>query len=148
MTFRSLHLALGLCLGVAAHSAAALPTLCPLPKQAAAFYVTETPATVCPKELYENDPVYAIAECSNTVGSVTCEAWPQVYVLNPGDGERLLYQWRVTSGHVTTVYPQSSNPVLSFHCAPLQTVFAQVTVRNGSATDTDSVGFRCGDDPE
>jgi len=70
-----------------------------------------------------------------------------VYPVNPGDGGQLQYTWRVTQGGVTTVYPENSNAALTFSCPPMQNTFVQVTVRNGSASDGDSVGFRCGDDP-
>jgi hypothetical protein len=111
------------------------------------FYVMETPTEVCPKRMRPNEQVYGILDCTSSGWSATCEAWPMVYPVKPGDEDKLQYTWRVTQGGVTTTYPESNNASLSFSCSPLQNTFVQVTVRNGTASDSDTVGFRCGDDP-
>lgn len=127
--------------------------LCDIPKNgggksSGAFYVMKSSREICPKLMQINEPVHAVLECVQGHWNATCEAWPMVYPTQPGDGEQLQYTFSVTQGGITTVYPESSNAALSLTCPPLQTTFVQVTVRNGSASDGASVGFRCGDDPE
>jgi hypothetical protein len=122
--------------------------LCDIPKSGGgeSFYVKTTPTEVCPKKMTANEPVYAVVECFQTAWYANCDAWPMVYP-GQGSGDQLQYTWRVTRGGVTTVYPESSNASLGISCPPMQNTLVQVTVRNGTASDTDSVGFRCGDDP-
>ena len=125
------------------------PVLCPIPKADAggAFYVVTSPDITCPKAIMANEPIYAILECVTGPGSATCEAWPRVYPVNPGDEDRLQYAWTVRVGWVTHHYPQGSNPTISFGCPGIQPVSVTVQVSNGTAIDYDLTGFRCGDDP-
>lgn len=125
------------------------PVLCTIPKSDAegSFYVVAAPNLVCPKSIAVNEPVYAILECFTGANSATCEAWPRVYAVNPGDEDRLQYEWTVRVGWTTTTYPPHSNPTISFHCPGIQAVSVTVRVSNGTASDLDIIGFRCGDEP-
>ncbi|MFN7783771.1 MAG: hypothetical protein ACK5PG_13680 [Lysobacterales bacterium] len=125
------------------------PVLCPIPKTGSegSFYVVAAPDVVCPKSIAVNEPIYAILECMTGPHSATCEAWPRVYAVNPGDEDRLQYTWTVRVGWSTTHYPISSNPTISFPCPGIQPVSVTVRVSNGTASDLDMTGFRCGDDP-
>jgi hypothetical protein len=125
------------------------PVLCTIPKTGSegTFYVVAAPDVTCPKSIQVNEPVYAILECVTGPHSATCEAWPRVYAVNPGDEDRLQYGWTVRVGWVTTHHPQSSNPTISFACPGIQPVSVTVSVSNGTAVDYDFTGFRCGDDP-
>ncbi len=125
------------------------PVLCPIPKAGAegSFYVVATPSVTCPKSIAVNEPIHAILECVTGAHSATCEAWPQVYPVNPGDADRLQYEWTVRVGWSTTQYPSSSNAAISFWCPGIEPVSVTVRVSNGTASDLDLAGFRCGDDP-
>ncbi len=125
------------------------PVLCEIPKSGddGGFYVVASPGTRCPKSIAVNEPIYAILECTTGAHSATCEAWPRVYAVNPGDEERLQYEWAVRIGWNTTHHPINSNPTISFHCPGIEVVSVTVRVSNGTASDLDFTGFRCGDDP-
>ena len=125
------------------------PVLCTIPKSGSegSFYVVAAPDVTCPKAIAVNEPVYAILECTPGARSATCEAWPRVFALNPGDEDRLQYEWTVRVGWSTTQYPISSNGTISFACPGIEPVSVTVRVSNGSASDLDITGFRCGDDP-
>jgi len=130
-------------------SPAKAPVLCTIPKSGSegSFYVVAAPNLTCPKSIAVNEPIYAILECTTGPQSATCEAWPRVYAVNPGDEDRLQYEWTVRVGWNTTQYPINSHPTISFHCPGIQVVSVTVRVSNGTANDLDIAGFRCGDDP-
>jgi hypothetical protein len=136
-------------LSVLPSAAHALPPLCPIPKSTASgsFLVLETPTSVCPKSVAVDEPIYAIADCVPGPRGGSCDAWPREYS-ETGQTSALTYQWTVRVGHLTTAYPEGSMTTVNYHCQPLQSVFISVTVRNGSYSDTDFVGFGCGDQIE
>jgi hypothetical protein len=88
-------------------------------------------SNVCPNEAIE-----AEAECYNVMGGMTCDGWAR----ETQPSGKLAYNWSIEIDGVPTPMTEKS---VTFACDAGQNVIANLTVSNGSGTDTVSASATC-----
>ena len=117
------------------------PPYCPPAKSLTGEFCAVASKSSCPKSLAADASIDALLYCDrNGDYAVACEAYPR----ECEGGTNLLYEWRVRISGVTYTYPPSFTPDANFGCFPGEQVFVQVTVWNGSASDSASKALVCG----
>ena len=140
-TVRRLTPSLLLLLAAPAAMAGNPPEYCePSKSEPTEFFVIET-ASSCPRAFAPHQTLDALLMCDQaTRYSIRCDAYPQEW----NSSGNLMYEWRVWIDGVAYTYPPSFDPRSSFSCYPGEGIDVQVTVWNGTASDTASSNLLCG----